>query len=200
VGMFASWTHGNALVVEGDALEYFEAMEPTKIETQGVLDDHVRYTFGETEVHEVRPRLTVNHLGWGTVVKMPPRMVQWFHIPLPTPVIHDDHRLEMIRFFLLWQIEGEAKIDMVHLYDGKRLCTKVFKGVLQGPDGNISLGPGPRDHGPSDHTLIGFDSTFNLWEPEVCWSGFGVSFRVSCSGVTVLTVTAAGADYQPTKR
>jgi hypothetical protein len=36
-----------------------------------------------------------------------------------------------------------------------------------------------------------------LWQPPKCWSGFGISFRVSCADQTALTVTAAGADFQP---
>lgn len=193
LGMFASWVHGNALVIEGDPLEYFEATEPTKRVVEDPLSSSGgwRYEIGEASVSEVRPRLVVNHLGWGTVVELKPGTIQWFHIPLPTPVIHEGNRLQLVRFFLLWMIEGEALLDLVHLYDGWQKLVTAFNGIDQyGPEGLLKFGPG-------DHRKIDAQSKFELSQPRLCETGFGISFRVNCTGNAVLTVSAAGADFEP---
>jgi hypothetical protein len=187
---FASWIHGNALVVEGDPLEYFETTEQTKIEKDDPLSSSApgyRVEFGETIAHEVRPRLSINHLGWGTVVGMFPGSAQWFHIPIPTPVIVDDRRLEMVRFFLFWQIEGNGELAKVDLYDaGVRLFPGFKPKAVYLP------------YGPGQHLHIDAYSTFELMQPPAGKFGFGISFLVKCTGPTKLTVTAAGADFQYT--
>jgi hypothetical protein len=38
-------------------------------------------------VENPEPGVDTSHYGWGTVAKLQPGVSQWFHIPLPTPVI-----------------------------------------------------------------------------------------------------------------
>ncbi|GAB2585799.1 hypothetical protein GCM10027034_17750 [Ramlibacter solisilvae] len=190
-GMFASWVHGNALVVEGDPLEYFTTRVQAYVDL--ATDSNPHRAWGEAEAHEVRPRLAIDHLGWGTVVRMQPGTAQWFHIPIPTPVIHDDVRLEMIRFFLLWKLEGHGELAQVDLYDAG---VQVLAGFKPKP-GGIYL-----PYGPGEHLHMDYYSTFDLMFPSraVCTFGFGISFLVRSTGATTLTVTAAGADFQRTSQ
>jgi hypothetical protein len=149
--------------------------------------------------------ITISHYGWGTEARMQPGVSQWFHIPIPTPVIVNNQRSRLLRVFLLYKLEGIASIVYLHLYDGGTLVTQYWKGFTNFFDGAVHIG--------GDHTSIDQKSTF---EPYVSGKaagdlyevryGLSLSFQVEVSAYghgdfipfsqkSVLTVIAAGADY-----
>jgi hypothetical protein len=130
-----------------------------------------------------------------------PSSRQWFHIPLPTPVLEADKRLSLARIFLLWRIIGDGSLEFVHLYDGGRFVTKKYKNHEQaGYEGHLGFS--------GDHSQVDGESTFELERPSVNASGYGISFQVQADAYAhgqfidfskrvQLFVYAAGADYFP---
>jgi len=185
VSTFASWIHGNAVVLEGSA-EHFVGGAGTG---GGYAADgtYVRVTTSGGELHV--DDVVMMHMGWGTVAAFRSQQTRWFHIPLPSPVIYDGRRSKMVRFFLLWKIVGGGSLEFIHLYDGFRMIPVGFTNAHQAPDGRLGYPAG-------DHSLIDDFSRFELGAPAVSASGFGLSFQVKGNKQSELTVTAAGADFE----
>jgi hypothetical protein len=112
-------------------------------------------------------------------------MSSWFHIPLPTPVILNDSRSNLIRVFLLCETENGI-IHNVHVYDGSYKVQEFNDVFLEG-----------------EHR-IGLDgrNTFNLEQPHVVAFGIGISFFYAAAAAldgnvepSRLIVGSAGGDY-----
>lgn len=144
--------------------------------------------------------ITTAHYGWGTEVRMEPGVTQWFHIPIPTPVIVNNQRSRLLRVFLLYKLEGQAGITYLHLYDGATLVNKFWQGFSNFGDGALHIG--------GDHTSIDGLSTFIPDTADLLVVRFGLSlaFQVSVleyahgdfipsAQKSILTVVSAGADY-----
>jgi hypothetical protein len=55
----------------------------------------------------------------------------WFHIPIPTPVILDDRRPKLTKVFVFFKTT-DAKIDRIHFYDGPTAFKVIDDLNLQG--------------------------------------------------------------------
>lgn len=55
--------------------------------------------------------------GWGTEFKTHGK--EWFHFVIPTPVYVENQRSFLKKIFVLFETQGAAEINAVHVYDGK---------------------------------------------------------------------------------
>lgn len=90
MALTASWTHGNVAVLENP---------------------------GNLPVKTI-PR------GWGVEFYFPrsenENIALWIHVPVPTPVLINDVRGSVLRYFLLFACDPNlGHIDTVQLYDGQ---------------------------------------------------------------------------------
>lgn len=65
------------------------------------------------------PHLLLQHtrFGFGTQVKLQSNTKQWFHVPMPTPVILGGVRPKLRRVFILGNSDVSSCIRKVHIYD-----------------------------------------------------------------------------------
>jgi len=109
----------------------------------------------------------------------------WFHFPMPTPVILDDIRPPLIKVFVFYKTFAWVDVTNIHLYDGPRRI-KTFDGLaLSG-----------------DHSG-GIDAS-NSWvidPPITVMYGLGISVGVrfgnrDSSTYPGILFTSAGADFK----
>ena len=124
--------------------------------------------------------------GWGTLFQGPrdPRpetLMNWFHFPMPTPVILDDVRPQLVRVFVFYKATF-TEITHIHLYDGPARV-KTFDVSLSG------------DHS----TAIDDSNTWSIDPPLTIFFGLGISVGVTFHPVShapnELLFTTAGADF-----
>jgi hypothetical protein len=124
--------------------------------------------------------------GWGTLFQGPrdprPESLQnWFHFPMPTPVILDDIRPQLVKVFVFYKATF-AEITHIHLYDGP-IIVRAF---------DVSLG--------GDHsTTIDASNSWVIDPPITIFFGLGISVGVMFHPVSIapneLLFTTAGADF-----
>jgi len=129
----------------------------------------------------------VGHYGWGVDLLIKPGRASWFHIPLPTPVIVGDVRVQLQRVFVLFKSDPDAgEIRNLHVYDGSAKPAEFNDLHLSG-----------------EHRL-GLDCSnwFELAEPHPVQWGIGITFFYQASigfesqkPPARLIVASAGADY-----
>jgi len=131
------------------------------------------------------PVLSMIRKGWGTMFTGRPATRNWFHIPIPTPVILDDIRPPLIKVFVFYRARS-ARITNLHIYDGFRKVKSFDALALSG-----------------DHSSV-LDS-FNNWAitpPLAISFGLGISVGVefleptTTSAPVDMLFTTAGADFQ----
>ncbi|MFE1744055.1 DUF6623 family protein [Coleofasciculus sp. H7-2] len=127
----------------------------------------------------------VGHFGWGADMQVKPGKASWFHIALPTPVILNDARSNLIRVFLMFESE-QGSIRNVHVYDGSSKVQE-FNDLLITGEHRIAL----------DGV-----NTFNLTNPHTVIFGIGVSFLFiadigfdSAIPPSRLILASSGGDY-----
>lgn len=54
--------------------------------------------------------------GWGTSFRGKGGKFIWFHIPFPTPVVVNNVQSDMAQLEVLFDIEGNAVVDSIHLW------------------------------------------------------------------------------------
>ena len=70
---------------------------------------------------------SVTRKGWGTHFCGRPLTNNWFHIPIPTPVIVDEIRSPLVKVFVFYRATY-TMITNVHIYDGSQ-PVKIFDGL-----------------------------------------------------------------------
>ena len=132
--------------------------------------------------------LALDRKGWGTEFKLQRGTKSWFHVAIPTPVIMNNQRPQLVRAFLFFNTpEEDGYISEVHLYDGATKL-QVFE--------NLALGGDCR-------TLMGGHNTFALPSPRTLYSGLGISFLYQAPlrpdeplRPSYLSIAAAGGDFE----
>ena len=124
--------------------------------------------------------------GWGATFtgQVPGEPENWIHIPIPTPVILDDARLNVAKVFVLYKT-NYARITNVALWDGARPVTTIDDLDLSG-----------------DHSFeVDAQNSWTLDPPVEIQFGLGLSVRVLLEGLLdwgpgVILIATAGADFE----
>jgi hypothetical protein len=131
--------------------------------------------------------LTLVRRGWGTHFFGRQFTSNWFHFPIPTPVILDDTRPQLVKVFVFYQT-GAARIINLHVYDGPRRV-KAFD--------NLNLSG---DHSGS----VDSANSFVIDPPITILFGLGISVAVEFTvgdpdrpALPGILFTTAGADFAP---
>jgi hypothetical protein len=126
------------------------------------------------------------HYGWGTLIGVVPLHGCWFHISIPTPVILNDRRAKVQKFYLLFICRDDmpSSIRSVHIWDG-RIQVQQFNG--------LDLKGNYADH-------IDASNTFTLTDPHEVLFGMSISFYFQGGNRSgperiLFLVTGAGADF-----
>ena len=128
---------------------------------------------------------SVTRKGWGAHFCGRPLTNNWFHIPIPTPVIFDEIQPPLVKVFVFYKATY-TMITNVHIYDGSR-PVKVFDGL------NLS----------GDHSVdIDASNSWDITPPLGIAFGLGVSVGVEfllydpdSAGLPEILFTTAGADF-----
>ncbi|MFE7190510.1 DUF6623 family protein [Kitasatospora sp. NPDC057541] len=123
------------------------------------------WVHGNAMVVENPENLSRNgHFGWGSDVDITPGKSSWFHVAVPTPVIVNDVRTNLVRVFVLFKTDvGFGRLTRVHVWDGSG-------GPLQQFENLASEG----EH----RTGLDGQNTFTLDQPHSVAFGIGISFFV----------------------
>lgn len=162
---------------------------------------HASWVHGNAVALEDPTNIILRHFGWGTEMQFllssgAAPTGTWGHIPIPTPVIVNDVRLKVQKFFLLFKTGQHAAIDNIHIYDGPK---KIFSLDVV-PGSNISA------RRTGDHSrAIDPQNTFTLPTPHEPEFGMSISFSFRPVAVNTslrpvdpegkLMITTAGADF-----
>jgi hypothetical protein len=87
----------------------------------------VHGTIVEAEAPENLASNGIRRYGWGTTFHGKSGSTNWFHIPITTPVLIDDHAPDLVKVYVFYKATG-ATITSVHVYDGPRQV-KSFDGL-----------------------------------------------------------------------
>ena len=126
--------------------------------------------------------------GWGPEFKLQRGTSSWFHITIPTPLIIENQRSQLVRVFLCFNTpEGDGHISEMHLYDGSDRI-HAFDNLFLVGDRRAFLMSG--------------QNTFALPNPRLLNWGLGISFlyqaaprsEVSCPP-SFLSIAGAGGDF-----
>lgn len=162
---------------------------------------HASWAHGNAVALEDPTNIILRHFGWGTEMQFllssgAAPTGTWGHIPIPTPVIINDVRLRVQKFFLLFKTGQHAAIDNIHIYDGPN---RIFAQDFVAGTGSLARRTG-------DHSRrITSDNTFTLPAPIEPQFGLSISFSFRPLAVNTtlrpvdpegkLMITTAGADF-----
>jgi hypothetical protein len=132
--------------------------------------------------------LALEYRGWGPEFRLKGGTTSWFHLAIPTPLILENHRTQLVRIFLCFNTpERDGYISEVHVYDGAERV-QVFENLFLAGDRRASL--------------IDEQNTFALPRPRLLYRGLGLSFLYQASLSTgepgtpsYLSLAAAGGDF-----
>jgi hypothetical protein len=164
--MYASWVHGNAF-------------QPAERPLDGLTNvDGIAWT----DVVGLRQ-------GQGASFRGEAGRANWFHVPIPTPVIVDDRRVRLTQIWLMFQCgtkpsagaaSQEANITNIHVWDGPNRI------ALFGPFNLFG-----------DHRFrLGNGNNFRLNAPQEIFFGIGLSVHVAFRFEGTVQFAAAGADFE----
>ncbi len=125
--------------------------------------------------------------GWGIYFAGKENSFNWFHIPVATPVITESTRVRLDRFFVLFEIIGNAKITDVHVWDGNNRIVYHTGLALSGSHLNID----------AYNTFPVSPQISMLWGMDIV---VGVQFGLKDSKGNYPTIhfSTAGADFYRT--
>jgi hypothetical protein len=121
--------------------------------------------------------------GNGVTFHMQANRQNFFHAPLPTPVIVEDQRATLARVMILFSFPQGATLNVLQVYDGPN---QVWEWPFQGGQQPIT---GDHSSGLDD------DNTFTVSHDNVQW-GVGISMLVTTYKEDAdLYFAAAGGDF-----
>lgn len=118
--------------------------------------------------------------GNGVTFHMQANHNNWFHVPLPTPVIVQDARATLVRVMILFWFPEGASLTGVAVHDGPN-------SIYYNSDLNIT----------GDHVSGGLDqdNTFDVGQEGIQW-GVGISMQVTTVVTSDIYFGSAGGDFQ----
>jgi hypothetical protein len=117
--------------------------------------------------------------GFGATFYLQGNQADWFHIPLPTPVIIEDQRASLSRVMVLLNLPEGAALNSVHVWDGQTRILQLDGLVITG---NHSGG-------------LDSDNSFDVNRENILW-GVGISLLISCVGDSNVFIAGAGGDFR----
>lgn len=126
------------------------------------------------------PFTDVNGLrqGFGVTFRLKANQFNWFHCPLPTPVIVEDRRATLRRVLVLYRFPQGASLLSVHVWDGQNR-------ILQRDGLNIT----------GDHTgALDQNNIFDVHRDGINF-GVGISLGVSTIADADIFFASAGGDF-----
>jgi len=116
--------------------------------------------------------------GFGVHFYLQANQANWFHVPLPTPVIVEDQRATLGRVMILYAFPQGASLQSVHVWDGpNRILQRDGLNIT----GNHAGGLDP-------------DNTFDVNHAGILW-GVGISMLVSTVVDASIYFATAGGDF-----
>jgi hypothetical protein len=119
--------------------------------------------------------------GFGVIFHMQANRQNWFHVPLPTPVIVEDQRATLARVMILFEFPEGASLTSVQVYDGPNL---IFTSPLLNTTGEHFGG-------------LDSDNTFDVsqvYQEGIQW-GVGISMQVTTVVTSDIYFASAGGDF-----
>lgn len=178
MGIYASWVHGNAAKLQypgGAGLEFADGSR---------MDQVAGHAW--TDLTGLASGPGMSFVGNGDDQN-------WFHFPLPTPVLVGDapdrNRAKVLRVFALFNAEQFVEVDNVSAFDGPT-AIPLEESSPSGNTGQLdgSLGLADLQLGRTMFPVSGGGH-------EMLW-GLGISVHVSFGRHAKITFTAAGADFE----
>ena len=128
--------------------------------------------------------------GWGTTFNCKNAgwdWLTWFHFPMPTPVILDDIRPQLVKVFVLYQTYY-TKVSHIHIYDGPQKV-RAIDGLNLSGDHRLGVSP---------------SNSWVIDPPITIGYGLGISVGVRFSDppqagpndYSRILFTTAGADFE----
>jgi hypothetical protein len=110
----------------------------------------------------------------------------WFHFPMPTPVIIDDSRPKLAKVFIFYNARSDVTISELRVLDGDR---RVLTFENLNWTGNHISG-------------VQQDNSRTIDPPQTILFGLGISIKVRFGGGVdsdsgMIDFTAGGADFKP---
>ncbi len=152
--LFASWVPGCAVVAQN--------MGSGTLNSGG-------WNFGDCNGHREGTGVTF-YIGGGCN--------NWFHVPIPTPVIVENQRARLGRVMVLFNFPKTVTLDAVHVWDGPN---KIL-------EKNVNMVTG--DHG----TDLDADNVFDVNHDGIKW-GVVICLHVSALKDAEIQFISAGADF-----
>jgi hypothetical protein len=116
--------------------------------------------------------------GFGVHFYLQGNQANWFHVPLPTPVIVEDQRATLGRVMILFGFPQGASLQSVHVWDGpNRILQRDGLNIT----GNHACGLDP-------------DNIFDVNHAGIQW-GVGISMLVSTVVDASIYFASAGGDF-----
>lgn len=147
-----------------------------------------QWVHGSLVEAEYPDRLTqVERKGWGAVFHAKGGTTNWFHLPIPTPVIQDGGRPVLTKVFVLYDVQGSSStnqasqpaITHLHLYDGMHKVRSFDGLALSG----------------AHSRAIDEANTWYVNPPVTIYSGLGISVGVHFPEAAHIHFATAGADF-----
>jgi len=117
--------------------------------------------------------------GFGATFFLKGGKADWFHFPLPTPVIVEDQRASLSRVMILFALPEGAGLNSVHVWDGPNRILQLDRLDITG------------DHA---HGLDA-DNSFEVNHDGIRW-GVGISLLISCVTDSNVFFASAGGDFR----
>lgn len=121
----------------------------------------------------------------------------WFHFAIPTPVIVGDAGTLVVRAFVLWRTNDNARLLRVDIWDGARTALQRFPVGPTG-DGLTGIFDGSPDQPEADPKLVEKANMFTLDTPQHAFYGLGISALIGFdphSNDSQVIFASAGADF-----
>jgi hypothetical protein len=175
----ASWVHGNSVALQypgGGGAADWTSNPPSRMENVTDADQQHAWTdqFGLRK-------------GNGATFRGRSGQSNWFHFSIPTPVIFNDARVQLLRVFVLFNSEPGVEVDLVAAFDGPNniaLAMDRPSGLSGRHDGTAGLAD-----------LADGETRFPTSQnPSIFW-GVDFSVHVSFHVDGNITFTTAGADF-----
>lgn len=109
---------------------------------------------------------------------------EWFFFPIPTPVIVDDQRANLVKVYVLYKTIGTARIVKIELCDGRKVLSEIPANLSGKHDEGIDAGNSwiiqpsiPMKYGLNLGVLVDFGPPTKVLVPGIEFVTAGANFE-----------------------